>query len=325
MSVAPVILGAAPPLMVHVACGASLARLTVLVGLVSLLCACGSMRGPAANALVQTNISDAQTTARVKSALLNDLEIGARPISIQVVRGIVELSGRVRSATEAERAAALTRAVDGVQDVRSDLQIDAGLTTPAPIPPADLPRDDAREIEANPIGFAVGVSLGATVPRAERLQTRIAISPLFKLGSGTGLGAAIGFDWFQADVQSASSEGDTISRVHVKPIMLGVGYTIGSRRVSLSPSIVGGYAFNSLTVTDVGATAALPVEVDNSLVWRVGASAWFDVSRRFAINVSGGYLMTGLRLTVLDGGRLVRRDTRGDTALVHAGLAYKIF
>ena len=113
--------------------------------------------------------------------------------------------------------------------------------------------------------------------------------------------------------------------IHSHALFEVLGYTIGSERVSLSPSIVGGYAFNSLTVTDVGAAAALPVEVGNSLAWRVGASAWFDVSRRFAINVSGGYLMTGLRLTVLDGGRLVRRDTRGDTALVHAGLAYKIF
>jgi hypothetical protein len=304
---------------------APLARLTALVGMVGFLCACGSMRSPATNADVQAGIADARTSARVKRALLNHPEIGARPISIRVVRGIVQLSGRVRSTAEAELASVLARAVDGVHDVRSDLQIDAALTTPPLSPPVETPRDDARELEANPILFAAGVSLGATAPRAERLHTRIAVSPLFKLGSGRGLGVAIGFDWFQADVQSAPGQDEPITRVHVKPIMLGLGYTIGSERMSLAPSIVGGYAFNSLTVTDVGAAAALPVEVGNSLAWRVGASAWFDVSRRFAINVSGGYLMTGLRLTVLDGGRLVRRDTRGDTALVHAGLAYKIF
>ncbi len=85
---------------------------------ISLLCACGSMRGRAAVASVQTGVSDAQTTARGKSALLNDADIGARPITIQVVQGIVELSGRVRSAAEVERASALARGVDGVQNVR---------------------------------------------------------------------------------------------------------------------------------------------------------------------------------------------------------------
>jgi hypothetical protein len=116
-----------------------------------------------------------------------------------------------------------------------------------------------------------------------------------------------------------------MTRIHVKPIMVGLSYTLDSNRVSLSPSIVAGYAFNSLSVTDRGAVATLPVEVDNSLAWRIGASAWFDVSRRFALNVSGGYLMTPLRLTVLEDSRLVKQNQRGDTAIAHVGLAYRLF
>jgi len=69
----------------------------------------------------------------------------------------------------------------------------------------------------------------------------------------------------------------------------------------------------------------VPVEVGNSLAWRPGVSVWFDLGRRFALNVSGGYVMTRLRITVLEGGRLVKRDERGDTAVVHGGLAYKLF
>jgi hypothetical protein len=88
---------------------------------------------------------------------------------------------------------------------------------------------------------------------------------------------------------------------------------------------VGGVAFNSLTITDTGAAAGVPVEVDNSLVWRPGVSAWFDAGHRTAINVSTGYLMTGLRITVLEGGRLVKRDARGDTMLLHVGVAYRLF
>jgi hypothetical protein len=38
-----------------------------------------------------------------------------------------------------------------------------------------------------------------------------------------------------------------------------------------------------------------------------------------------GYIMTGLRLTVLDDGRLEHREVSGDTAIVHVGVAYRIF
>ena len=171
----------------------------------------------------------------------------------------------------------------------------------------------------------MGVSVGLSHPRSPALETRVAISPVIKLGSGEGLGVAVGFDWFQAEVRLAASGPAAMTRIHVKPIMVGLSYTLDSDRVSLSPSIVAGYAFNSLSVTDRGAVASLPVEVDNSLAWRIGASAWFDVSRRFALNVSGGYLMTRLRLTVLEDSSLVKQNQRGDTAIAHVGLAYRLF
>ena len=171
----------------------------------------------------------------------------------------------------------------------------------------------------------MGVSVGLSHPRSPALKTRVAISPVIKLGSGEGLGVAVGFDWFQAEVELATSGPGAITRIHVKPIMVGLSYTLDSNRVSLAPSIVAGYAFNSLSVTDRGAVATLPVEVDNSLAWRIGASAWFDVSRRFALNVSGGYLMTPLRLTVLEDSSLVKQNQRGDTAIAHVGLAYRLF
>jgi hypothetical protein len=108
--------------------------------------------------------------------------------------------------------------------------------------------------------------------------------------------------------------------------MLGAGYTLGVERLSVSASVVGGYAWNSLTVTETtGVAAGLPVEVDNSLVWRPGVSVWYDMSRRTALNVSVGHVMTRLRITFLDGGRLEKRDTRGDTTIVHVGVAYRVF
>ena len=282
-------------------------------------------------------IEDAQTAARVKTALVNDPELGASAIEVLVEYGVVQLAGRVRTQTDADRAAAVARSVPGVQGVALALQV--GVEAPTVLPdararsraaptdnvPEIVPTDNVPEIEGDPDLLAVGVSVGLSHPRSPALETRVAISPVIKLGSGEGLGVAVGFDWFQAEVQLAPSGAAAMTRIHVKPIMVGLSYTLDSDRVSLSPSIVAGYAFNSLSVTDRGAVATLPVEVDNSLAWRIGASAWFDVSRRFALNVSGGYLMTPLRLTVLEDSRLVKQNQRGDTAIAHVGLAYRLF
>ena len=46
---------------------------------------------------------------------------------------------------------------------------------------------------------------------------------------------------------------------------------------------------------------------------------------RIALNVSAGYVMTGLSITVLEDGRLVKHDARGDTTTVNAGVVYKLF
>jgi hypothetical protein len=284
---------------------------------------------PACSAVVdRAAIDDAQTAARVRTALVNDPELGVSEIDVRVEGHVVQLAGHVRTQIEADRAAAIARSVPGVQGV--DLALQVGVETPAELPDARArsraaPTDNVPEIEGDPDLLAVGVSVGLSHPRSPALETRVAISPMIKLGSGEGLGVAVGFDWFQAAVQLATSGPAAMTRIHVKPVMVGLSYTLDSDRVSLSPSIVAGYAFNSVSVTDRGAVARLPVEVDNSLAWRIGASAWFDVSRRFALNVSGGYLITRLRLTVLEDSSLVKQDQRGDTAIAHVGLAYRLF
>jgi hypothetical protein len=84
-------------------------------------------------------------------------------------------------------------------------------------------------------------------------------------------------------------------------------------------------AFNSLTVPATGRADRVAVEVDNSLVWRPGVSVWLDLSRRFAVNLSLGYVLTRLQVTFAQDGQLVKRGVSGDTTIVHAGLAYKVF
>ena len=72
---------------------------------------------------VGETIDDATITTRVKTALLNDPTVGGLRIDVDTFKGVVTLSGRVKSENERETAIALARKIDGVTDVKSTLQI----------------------------------------------------------------------------------------------------------------------------------------------------------------------------------------------------------
>jgi osmotically-inducible protein OsmY len=72
---------------------------------------------------VGETIDDATITARVKTALLNDPQVGGLRIDVDTTLGVVTMSGVVRSQSEAERAVQLARGITGVRDVKSTLQV----------------------------------------------------------------------------------------------------------------------------------------------------------------------------------------------------------
>jgi len=291
--------------------------------LMAVLCGCRTTQ-----AIDPIAIQDAQLAAQVKSALINDPDVGTSPIEVNVVRGVARLTGTVPTPAIAQKAATLARSVQGVRDVQPSLQV--GVTNVPPPAETVPPREsksipEAFETEDDPRLLAVGASFGWSGPRVNALDEHASIGPLVRFGSGRGFGPAIAFNWFQTSLSGGSAGQDVVSRIRVRPIMIGLGYTFGSDRVTVSPSLVAGIAFNSLSVPDVGAADRIAVGVGKSLVWRPGVSVWFDVNRRIALNMTAGYVVTGLRVTFLEDGRLVKQSVSGDTTIVHAGLAYKLF
>jgi hypothetical protein len=284
----------------------------------TLLGGCRTVVDPAA-------IRDAQTAAQIKTALVNDQELGSSTIEVTVAGGVARLAGTVRTQAEADRAAALARGVEGVRGVDVALQIGGEAASPGTDPPPAPPLDEVTEVQDDPRLLAVGASFGWSDPSRATLRARTSVGPLVRLGSGRGLGPALALGWFHTSVTATSAAPDLRSRIHVRPLMGGVGYTFASSRLSVAPSLVGGVAFNSVTVPTSGVVDRVAVEVGNSLVWRPGVSMWVDVSRRAAVNVSAGYVVMGLRVTFLEDGRLVQQDVRGNATVVHAGLAYKLF
>ena len=94
--------------------------LAVAVAAPLLLSACGKT--------VNQSIDDATITTRVKTALLNDPDVGGMRgglrIDVETFKGVVTLSGFVRSAAERDKAIAVARKINGVTDVKSTLQIE---------------------------------------------------------------------------------------------------------------------------------------------------------------------------------------------------------
>ena len=80
-----------------------------------LLTACGKSVGE--------TVDDATITTRVKTSLLNDPDVAVLKIDVDTFKGVVTLSGAVKTAAERDKAIALARKIGGVTDVKSTLQI----------------------------------------------------------------------------------------------------------------------------------------------------------------------------------------------------------
>ena len=96
-------------------------RFLLVLALVAplLLSACGKTVGE--------TIDDATITTRVKTALLNDPDVGGLRIDVDTFKGVVTLSGAVKTAVERDKAIAIARRIGGVTDVKSTLQVNPKL------------------------------------------------------------------------------------------------------------------------------------------------------------------------------------------------------
>ena len=92
-------------------------KMTLLAALVAapLVAGCGKTIGE--------TIDDTTITTRVKTAMLNDPNVSGTGIDVDTYKGVVTLSGRVKSQSEHDQAMALARQVDGVTEVKDALQV----------------------------------------------------------------------------------------------------------------------------------------------------------------------------------------------------------
>ena len=70
---------------------------------------------------VGSYVDDATLTTRVKAKFAEDKTVSALAISVETLKGVVQLSGFAKSADEKAQAERLARATSGVISVRNDI------------------------------------------------------------------------------------------------------------------------------------------------------------------------------------------------------------
>lgn len=68
-------------------------------------------------------VDDATITTRVKARFAEDKEVSAMALSVETLKGTVQLSGFAKSHAERSRAEDLARATPGVVSVKNDIAV----------------------------------------------------------------------------------------------------------------------------------------------------------------------------------------------------------
>ena len=68
-------------------------------------------------------VDDTALTTRVKAKFAEDKTVSAMAISVETLKGVVQLSGFTKSGVETARAEQLARSIKGVVSVRNDIVV----------------------------------------------------------------------------------------------------------------------------------------------------------------------------------------------------------
>jgi hyperosmotically inducible protein len=68
-------------------------------------------------------VDDSVITTKVKTAILEESTLKVAEINVETFKGVVQLSGFVKTKAEASKAVQVASAVGGVKSVKNDIQI----------------------------------------------------------------------------------------------------------------------------------------------------------------------------------------------------------
>ena len=68
-------------------------------------------------------VDDAVITTKVKAAVFNEPTLKSAEINVETFKGVVQLSGFVKSAADIHKAVELARGIHGVKSVKNDMRL----------------------------------------------------------------------------------------------------------------------------------------------------------------------------------------------------------
>ena len=68
-------------------------------------------------------VDDSVITTKVKTAIFNDPDLKVNEINVETFKGVVQLSGFVRSQADMDKAVQVARGVAGVKSVKADMRL----------------------------------------------------------------------------------------------------------------------------------------------------------------------------------------------------------
>lgn len=178
---------------------------------------------------------------------------------------------------------------------------------------------------------SVGASVTLVQPTGDDVNSAVGVGPLVRLNPRRGWGPAGAFNWFRADLENPSGAGGDFARLRIRPVMVGVAYTVGPDRVLTSFSFVAGPSFNKIEfersfIEGLPATSAPSIDVENSVAYRPGVNVTVTVAPRVAIVGFGGYLINRPDTVYRDQvGNEFRNRWKADSVVVSAGVVYSLF
>jgi hypothetical protein len=272
-------------------------------------------------------MEDVALAFAVRTALVNDASVGATPVEVTVVDGVVTLTGHVPSVTDRDRVIALARAVPGVRRVVSELRVSE-----------EAPATDVAETfrtstitadpdDALPRLFAVGGGLSIPLTQSDTLDGLPTFWPVFRFGRVAGWHPVATLNWIRAELPPAAGT-DAFGELRMLVVGGGLAYGFRAQRWMVSVGASAAASFNHVRLDpgpSLPESGGLPVAASNSPALVVGSSVWFDATRRLSLGVSGHYLFTRPGATWLEGSQFVERDLDADSIRLGFNAAWWLF
>lgn len=175
----------------------------------------------------------------------------------------------------------------------------------------------------------LGASITRIVPTSEELmRVPLAVRPNVRIELSDPWWLEATVEWYETDVPNPFGPNTDprkrvpdLGRLHVTPIMAGVGYTVGRGRAKTTWSVLAGPAWSRLEVSGRFADDYLS---DVRFVVRPGVGVSVRVGPRLDLTAFGGYVLNRPYFSVSTQGDDPENAWTADTIVLSAGIRFGI-